>query len=263
MSEKQEPYDLGFDLDAAIEALKAAAARLKVFDVGDPRAGDASAIAEAHIHHDGPGRCVESPCPRAGVCHALAEILQYKRESERLVTLARVADLSHQARTWLDGTGHAYGQALAELLESVAAAPADTPPLSPNSELVSERPARILDSLTAFLSETEGYEDALRDLFWSPELRQVGRNKRSQLLLTATWQHLAWGGFSNPEILALVPPTTAGGRALILDRIRKRIDEPNARSVMPVELHPDLGVRVRRSRSEKPAPRNRRQRSRR
>jgi hypothetical protein len=262
MSEKQRTNDLGFDLEAAIEALRAAAVRLKVFDIGDPRAGDAFAIAEAHIHHSGPGQCAESPCRRAGVCHALAEILQYKLESERLAPLARVADLSHQARAWLDGVGHAYGQALAELLEFVAAAPVNTPPLSPNSELVSERPERILRSLTEILSDTDGYEEAVRTLFWSPELRQVGRNKRSQLLLTATWQHLAWGGFSNSEILALVPPTTAGGRVLKLDRIRKRIDEPNARSVMPVELHPDLGVRVRRSRSERPPPKKRRQHSR-
>jgi hypothetical protein len=262
MSEKQKAYDLGFDLEAAIEALRAAALRLKVFDIADPRTGNAFAVAEAHLHHSGPGRCDESSCRRAGVCHALAEILQYKLESERLGTLARVADLSHQARVWLDGAGHAYAQALAELLEFVAAAPANSPLLASNRELVSERPARILRSLMAILSDSEGYEDAVRNLFWSPELRQVGRNKRSQLLLTATWQHLAWGGFSNPEILALVPPTTAGGRVLKLDRIRKRIDEPNARSVMPFELHPDLGVRVRRSRSERPPPKKRRQASR-
>jgi hypothetical protein len=192
--------------------LRAAAVRLKVFDIGDPRVSDAFAVAEAHIHHSGPGRCAESPCRRGGVCHALAEILQYKVESERLAPLARVADLSHQARTWLDGVGHAYGQALAELLEFVAAAPANTPPLAPYGELVLERPTRILHSLTAILAETDGYEDAVRNLFWSPELRQVGRSKRSQLLLTATWQHLAWGGFSNPEILTLVPPTTGGVR---------------------------------------------------
>jgi hypothetical protein len=106
----------------------------------------------------------------------------------------------------------------------------------------------------AILSETEGFEGAVRNLFWSPELRQPAGNERSQLLLTATWQHLAWGGLSNPEILALLPPTTFGGRELMLDRIRKRLNEPNARSVMPVELHPDLGVPLRRSRTEKAPP---------
>jgi hypothetical protein len=109
----------------------------------------------------------------------------------------------------------------------------------------------------AQVSETEGYETAVRDLFWSPELRQPSTRKHSQLLLTATCQHLAWGGFSNAEILALVPPTTGGGTKLKLDRIRKRISEPNARSVMPNELHPNLGVPVRRTRDQKPPPKKR------
>src|SRR6185503_15938917 len=117
MSEKQEPYDLGFDLDAGIESLIAEAVRLKVFDDGDPRAVDGFAIAEAHLHHSGPASCVESPCRLGGVCHALAEILTYKRESEQLSTVLRVAELTHQVRTWLDRDGRAYGQALAELLE--------------------------------------------------------------------------------------------------------------------------------------------------
>lgn len=258
MRKKQEPYDLGFDLEAAIESLIVAAVRLKVFDDGDPRAGDGFAIAEAHMHHSGPASCVVSQCRLGGVCHALAEILTYKRESEQLSTLVRVAELTHQVRTWLDRDGHAYGQALAELLEVVEVASAKTPPLAKNKDLVSERPTRILTSLMAILSETESYEDALRNIFWSPELRRPSRLGRSQLLLTATWQHLAWGGHSDSEILALVPPTTAGGRKLKLDRIRKRIDEPNARSVMPNELHPNLGVPVRRSRSEKPPPKKRR-----
>lgn len=255
MSQKQEPYDLGFDVEAAIHALKAAAVHLQVIDAGDPRAGDEYAIAEAHIHHNGPQRCTESPCRRGGVCHALAEILAYKLEFERLGTLRRVAELTHQVRARLEGEGHAYGMGLAELLEFAEGDLARTIPAFQNKEVVLERPTRILRALTELLSATEGYEAAVRDLFWSPELRQSSTRKRSQLLLTATCQHLAWGGFSNAEILELVSPTTAGSTALKLDRIRKRIDEPNARSVMPNELHRDLGVPLRRSRSEKTPPR--------
>lgn len=258
MSKKREGHDLGFDLEAAIKSLVAMAVRLQVLDVGDPRAADAFALAEAHIHHSGAGTCTESQCRRGGVCHALADILVYKRESEQLGPLLRAAELTHPVRTWLDRDGHAYGQALADLLESVQAAPAGTALRSLSRELVSERPARILYSLMAILAETEGFEDAVRDLFWSRELRQPGGRKRSQLLLTGTWQHLAWGGFSNTEILALVPPTTPGGRASKLERIRKRIDEPNARTMMPNELHPDLGVPVRRKRTQKPPPKKRR-----
>jgi hypothetical protein len=258
MSKKHEPLDLGFDLEAAITSLVAMAVRLRVFDERDPRACDSFALAEAHIHHSGSGSCIERPCRRGGVCHALADLVAYKRESEQLGTLVRVADLTHPVRMWLDGDGHAYGRALAGLLEAVQAAPAGTGPLSWSKELVSERPARILYLLMAILSETEGYEEAVRDLFWSRALRQLGGRKRSQLLLTATWQHLAWGGFSNTEILALVPPTTSGGRAQKLERIRKRIDEPNARTMMPNELHPALGVPVRRTRSQKPPPKKRR-----
>lgn len=166
-----------------------------------------------------------------------------------------MAELSHDVRTWLEGVGHAYGKGLAELLEFADGDLARAIPFQ-NKELVVERPTRILRALTAMVAETEGYEAAVRNLFWSPELRQPSNRKPSQLLFTATCQHLAWGGFSNAEILALVSLTTAGSRKLKLDRIRKRIDEPNARSVMPNELHPERGVPLRRTRDQKP-PRKR------
>jgi hypothetical protein len=103
--------------------------------------------------------------------------------------------------------------------------------------------------LTVFLQSLENFDEELRGLLVSRQLRQRADTKPADVLLTAVWQHLDWGGLTNAEIAQLVPD--GNGTRGAADRVRKRVDRPNVRCMMPrepSELGPTVSDDKRRKR---------------
>lgn len=96
----------------------------------------------------------------------------------------------------------------------------------------------LVARLASLRSGVDGLASGLRSNAWGAQHQQPSARKGSDLLLTAVWQHLDWGGLTYDEIFDLVP--SAGTVTKAKDVVRKRVARPNARSMLPRELHPEL-----------------------
>ncbi|MBI3206134.1 MAG: hypothetical protein HYZ29_31650 [Myxococcales bacterium] len=240
--------DVGFDVGKAIaalhlEALAAGAAQ------DDPRAASPQHTARAHLHGLEPSSCKRSPCRLAGFCHALAEITEHRTELERTKELLDVLEQTHEVSKWLGNSGFRYVQALNALVEHGKDRHASEEKLrlarpAHDHALLCVRPLRIMRPLTAFLQSLDNFEDDLRELLLSRHLRQPADRKGADVLLTAVWQHLDWGGLTYAEIARLVPDRNGPNGAA--ERVRSRVRSKNARCVMPREFHPELAADRRR-----------------
>jgi hypothetical protein len=242
---KRKRDDLGFDVKKAIAALHDAALAAGAVPKDDPRAASPEQTAFAHLHGLEPDSCKRSPCRLAGLCHALGEITEHQAELVRSTELLDVMAQTHDVEKWLRNAGFLYVQALNALVERgkarhAAGARLRLALLAHDHELLCVRPARILLRLTAFLQAVENFDDELRELLASRQLRQPASTKPADLLLTAVWQHLDWGGLTCDEIAKLVPD--GNGVRGAADRVRKRVGSRNARCMMPRELHPAFGA---------------------
>jgi hypothetical protein len=241
--------DVGFDVDKAIATLHREALAVGAVPANDPRAASPQHTARAHLHGLEPSSCKRSPCRLAGLSHALIEIIEHMAELERSTELLDVLEQTHEVSKWLGKSGFRYVQALSALVEHGKDRHAFEEKLrlarpAHNHALMCVRPLRIMRPLTAFLQSLDNFEDDLRELLLSRDLRQAADRKRADVLLTAVWQHLNWGGLTYAESAKLVPDRNGPKGAA--ERVRARVRSKNARCVMPREFHPELAADRRR-----------------
>lgn len=241
--------DVGFDVDKAIATLHREALAVGAVPADDPRAASPQHTARAHLHGLEPSSCKRSPCRLAGVCHALIEITEHRAELERSKELLDVLEQTHEVSKWLGKSGFRYVEALNALVEHgkgrhASEATLRLAPPAHDHALLCVRPLRIMQPLTALLCSLDNFEEALRESVSSRALRQPADRKRADVLLTAVWQHLDWGGLTYAEIAKLVPDRNGPNGAA--ERVRARVRSKNARCVMPRELHPALAADRRR-----------------
>jgi hypothetical protein len=105
-------------------------------------------------------------------------------------------------------------------------------------DILCMRPGQLIVQMTALLLNLERFERELRGRVSSFELQQSGDKRAANLLLTAVYQHLHWGGLSYAEIATLVPDEL--GPLGAKERVRSRVRSDNARSLMPVELYEEM-----------------------
>jgi hypothetical protein len=242
---KRKGDELGFDLGKAIKRVHRAALAAGALPKNHPLARSPFATAEAHQHGIGPGGCKIHPCRLAGLCLALAELVQHQREAEELKSVLEAARHTEQVRKWLRSSGHEYVGALAKLMKcgELLHTPKSKVSVTVSTHdhaLLCVRPVDIVQHITAFLAALGTFDDDLLKIPWSRQLQQPGDRKGGGLLLTAVWQHLDWGGLTYDEIFELVPSfgTPANVKNTVRDRVRK--GRRKARSHWPRELHPNL-----------------------
>lgn len=90
----------------------------------------------------------------------------------------------------------------------------------------------VLAPAIELAAELRSFEATTRSLVWSRQLQQPAGKTPSELLLTAIYQHLRWGGLKYDEIEALVLGKRWKGAD---ERVRARVKAANARSLMPYE----------------------------
>lgn len=246
---KRKRDDVGFDVEKAIAALHREALVAGAVPQDDHRAASPLQTARAHLHGLGRSSCKRGPCRVAGLCHALVEIGEHRGELERSKELLEVLEQTHEVSKWLGYSGFRYVQALNALVEHGKARHASEENLglarpAHDHALLCVRPLRIMRPLTAVLRSLDGFEEALRESVSSRALRQPADRKRADVLLTAVWQHLDWGGLTYAEIAKLVPDRNGPNGAA--ERVRARVRSKNARCVMPRELHPEIAADRRR-----------------
>ncbi|MDX2053050.1 MAG: hypothetical protein SFV15_11695 [Polyangiaceae bacterium] len=227
-----------FDIDAAVLSLNRAAIAAGAIPDDDERQPGPTETAEFHLHGYGSTTCTKSPCRAAGLCHALYEVVQYRREAanEEIIEAADATELMRKAF-------RKYGDKYMKTLEALSArsdqrhrqlrALGRKEPRSEH-ETLCRLPERAIIEMSALRSTLEELEERLRGYNSSFELQQSRDKRSADLLLTAVYQHLRWGGLTYSEIARLVPDGR-GSRGEIA-RIRDRIKSPNQRSMMPREL---------------------------
>jgi hypothetical protein len=232
--------DVGFDVDQATLVLHAEAIAAGAVPKGDFRANNPHDTAEAHLHGLGGALCEESPCRLAGICHALYELTQYRIEARDAEGHIAAADATEQMRKVLRKHGAEYAITLERLLAQsverhrVNGEIGRTEPAS-RHEIFCTLPAQTLQEMTGFLLTLERFEGELRASMSSFELQQSGDKRPRDLLLTAVYQHLRWGGLKYEQIAELVPDGLGVRDAA--ERVRARVNSDNARSMMPRELY--------------------------
>jgi hypothetical protein len=122
-----------------------------------------------------------------------------------------------------------YLVALAPILQSVHDAHRR---VSFHDHMVCVGTAGVLAPAIELAAELRSVEATTRSLVWSRQLQQPAGKTPSELLLTAVYQHLRWGGLKYDEIEALVLGKRRKGAS---ERVRARVKAPNARSLMPYE----------------------------
>lgn len=192
-----------------------------------------TAMAHAFEHGMQVGACRRKPCRVGGLCWALYEILIWRAEREGARgAILGVAESYEHLLTVLATAIEPCARAVARLqtesrkqhkLEDRARLSA---PVHAHALLCVEPPA-LVHALRLVQARLDRSRTALRDIIDSPQLRQSTLTKRSSLLLTAVYQHLAWGGLTYKEIFALVPDHSGPRGAK--DRVRKRVYAKDAR----------------------------------
>jgi hypothetical protein len=232
---KRKASGVGFDLERAGQSLQAAAHAAGLRPMGiDPAKATLLQTANVHLHGLEQNGCKESPCRRAGLCHALDELAAYIADTTDRRAVVEAAAQTHEMEKFLGNSGDRYAKALSALTEYGGGFHRDGEPLSHDHETLCERPAEILLRMAQFLGSMAEFNEALRKNLWS----RPPQRKSREWLLIAVWQHLDWGGFTYREIFKLVPDDEDEDGWF--DRIRKRVLGPDARSSRPKELHPAL-----------------------
>ncbi len=182
----------------------------------------------SHLHGvESPPRCVVQPCRLGGLCHALYEVWQYQNEAQWGRPFLDAADEAGKFRA----ASAAFMETLAPVLHRVFEMHNRVPF---HDHAICARAVRVFPSAVELTAELSEWEDAMRGLVWSEELRQPKGKKPAELLLTAVCQHLRWGGITYTEIARLV---LGDGSRHAAERIRKRVKESvDARSLVPFEL---------------------------
>jgi len=250
---------LGFDIDAATIALyrEALAAGAIPVNPDQPNAKVPAGIrdvAEAHLHGLEPSRCSRRPCRTAGLCHALYELVQYRREVEDPQGVIASANAAEAMRKALQNAGDEFMPVLEKLIEQSDQRHRDAVQVGvaearSEHEILCTRPGQLVIQMTALLLNVDRFERELRGRVSSFELQQSKDKRPGNLLLTAVYQHLHWGGLTYREIATLVPDELVARGAE--ERVRSRVRSENARSLMPSDLYEEM---VRR-RTEKLAKR--------
>jgi len=179
-------------------------------------------------------RCDVSPCRVSGASFALLELHTLACEetapargiADDLAELARqLHHLAPQVAN-LQNAIDLENQRDAELAKRLRIAEAPWNDCITVLRIV-EPLANLIDGLTA----------RVRDRLSSNELRLARpgtRGRPKNWALTALWQHLAKSGFSHREIAELVPDNNLiRGDEARIDRVRKRVAEPDCRSLRP------------------------------
>ena len=234
---------IGFDIDTATFTLyrAAIAAGALANNTGGP--DGIRDVAEAHLHGLGPSRCSRSPCRTAGLCHALYELVQYRHEAKDPEGVIAAANAAEAMRKALLKAGNEFMPVLERLLNQSVERHRHAVELGivePRSEheILCVRPEQLAVQTTTLLLNLDRFERELRGRIRSFELQQSGDKRPGNLLLTAVYQHLRWGGISYAEIARLVPDES--GPQGMEERIRSRVKSENARSLMPAELYEEM-----------------------
>lgn len=233
---------LGFDLSKAIDSLRRAANEEGAFPPGDPSGRDPALVALSHLHgieHD--RRCTKNPCRLAALCLALHELLQYQSEKPR----ADVLDEFGVAGASLDAASERLGQA------TTITGHNGLPALNEGQREQLVQLRADIEQVCAKVEELAG--DVILTI-WSAQLLQPPGKKAGDLLLRAVWQYLHDGGFTHEEAFELVP--TLGTHTKAKDIVRKRIKEPDSRTLSPREVNRELfePPKVERRRRRRPPP---------
>jgi hypothetical protein len=181
-------------------------------------------------------RCEEWPCRACGASFALAELCTLVAEradpasviADDLALLAQQLRQTKAVRDRLLSALTLKDREYARLAKRLRVAPA------PWGDCIS--PVRMLEHVEELIV---GGERRVRQLMSSAELRNArpgmrGRPKR--WALTALAQHLAGGGFSQPEIASILPDdNVVSDSEARADRVHNRLAEPGCRSIGPAE----------------------------
>ena len=235
---RQEP---GFDVRKAIRALHVAAVAARAFPPRDRRAKKAHLVATAHLHGIEQRRsCTRNPCRLAGLCLALFEVLQYERERKKLGPVLDAADTTEEAMALLVSARDRHATTVKRLNRYANRRKTKWENRSDRDgrRRLQNQARSLVPRFFELLTEVDTLARALLAVAWSPQHRQTSRRKRSDMLLTAVWQHLDWGGLTYTEIYELVPSLAVVED--VKDVVRKRVANANPRSLMPRELHPQL-----------------------
>jgi hypothetical protein len=179
-------------------------------------------------------RCNAEPCNIAGVSFALLELATFALESMEVPNLTGdVAELASKMNDLAPLLSRVRGAI--EQVKSDAPFAQFTPP---GNALVPQwgEYLGLVGTLEGAGDKLAAAQEELRNYFLSPLLRNPpapGRGRNPQLLLTAVWQHLARGGLKWSQIADLVPDAIPGDRAALRDRIRKRAQSPDCRTMEP------------------------------
>lgn len=236
---KRAEHDVGFDVDGAIAELQGAAVAAGAVPHGTPIPESPGAIALRHVILHGvqvEPRCSHKPCRLGGLCFALFEVAQYKNEMEGAAAVVAAAEQAESMQRVLATSGKAYAQSLSALVKfgqkfHTQESTGGVPSVLHDHETICVRPKVAWLKFEALTKNLAPFGDSLRNLISNTELRQTSRRKRGTLLLTATYQHLKWGGFTYREIAVLVPDKL--GRTGVVERVRKRCKAKEARSIFP------------------------------
>lgn len=227
-----------FDIDAAVLSLYRAAIKAGAIPDDDERQPGPTETAAFHLHGYESTTCTKSPCRAAGLCHALHELVQHRNEVADK-EIIKAADATELMRKTFRKCGDKY----METLEALSARSDERhrqlrslgrkEPRSVH-ETLCRLPERAIIEMATLNETLNELEQRLRAHNWSFDLQQSQDKRPADLLLTAVYQHLRWGGLTYAEIARLVPD----GRGSIgeIARIRDRIKSPNQRSIMPREL---------------------------
>jgi len=177
--------------------------------------------------------CNEWPCRAVAVSFGLWEIGDYLVDFASGLP-AYASDLDDLARQ----LNKIDGNLLARLRER--ARPQNTVRPETGFPILPAPPERqILELVTALEdapSTLSGFAKEIRAELTSKQLHEGWSprgGRRSDVLLTAVWQHLAAGEFSPAEIARLVPDSIRGNNSNLIERIRSRIRGEERRSVIP------------------------------
>lgn len=231
---------LGFDIDAATLTLYREALAAGAIPNNANGPDGIREVAEAHLHGLEPSGCSLHPCRTAGLCHALYELVQYRREAADPHGVVAAANAAEAMRKALQKAGDQFMPILEKLIEQSEQRHRDAVPLGSvearsEHEILCTRPGQLVVQMTGLLLNVDRFERELRGRVSSFELQQSGDKRSANLLLTAVYQHLRWGGISCAEIATLVPDEVGPSGAE--ERVRSRVRSENARSLMPRELY--------------------------
>ncbi len=158
-----------------------------------------------HMQHHGNGgqHCYSYPCRAGGLSYAMYELLEFRRESNGKVFVAvqALAELRKGLKTKLDELAPRVVEAMEQLSERPGPIFFDEHPES--VFLTREYPRELVKQVRGLQMSLESYEQALRTQLWSPQLRRGSQERRGSWLLTATYQHLRWGGYGPTAIAKL------------------------------------------------------------